>query len=204
MNKYGKIANLSVSSVYNKYYLIILLDYVSLLSYKQKNSMIQIIPQYDMYSAFNCVYIIQKLKILSLFCLNCLNSFTASHFPHLFYDINLHFIVHNLLIKNIIVLQFVTKKDRFFFFSFSNIYLGCNWLEREMFDMFGLFFINHKNLRRILTDYGFKGFPLLKQFPVFGYKELRYDTEKRNLLYTNVRLAQMWRFYYFGKQWQVN
>src|SRR6185312_10217588 len=61
--------------------------------------------------------------------------------------------------------------------SLNKLYNCSNWLEREIWDLFGIFFTNHPDLRRILTDYGFQGFPLRKDFPVYGFFELRYDNE---------------------------
>jgi len=65
--------------------------------------------------------------------------------------------------------------------SIINIYLNSNWWEREIWDLFGIYFENHPDLRRILTDYGFEGFPLRKDFPLYGYVELRYDETKKIL-----------------------
>jgi len=72
---------------------------------------------------------------------------------------------------------------------------GMNWLEREIYDMFGILFTNHPNLRRILTDYGFQGFPLRKDFPVSGYSELRFDKEAQSLVYDRVSLQQKSRLF---------
>ena len=61
--------------------------------------------------------------------------------------------------------------------SITDLFRGANWLEREVWDMFGIFFLNHPDLRRILTDYGFDGFPMRKDFPLTGYTQVRYDEE---------------------------
>jgi len=74
--------------------------------------------------------------------------------------------------------------------SIDRIYKGSAWLEREVWDMFGIFFINHPDLRRILTDYGFEGFPLRKDFPVTGYSDIRYDDTQKCLVYEPLELSQ--------------
>lgn len=74
--------------------------------------------------------------------------------------------------------------------STCSIFKGSNWLEREVYDMFGIFFVNHFDLRRILTDYGFEGYPLRKDFPVTGYTEVRYDDTEKCLVYEPLELSQ--------------
>ena len=82
-------------------------------------------------------------------------------------------------------------------FSSTKIFSAAGWLEREAWDMFGIFFKNHFDLRRILTDYGFEGFPFRKDFPLSGYVELRYDSEKRIVIYDLLELTQEFRFFEF-------
>lgn len=85
--------------------------------------------------------------------------------------------------------------------SIQYIYSSANWLERENWDMFGIFFNNHPDLRRILTDYGFEGFPFRKDFPLNGYIELRYDDEKRVVVYENIEITQEFRNFDFASPW---
>lgn len=79
--------------------------------------------------------------------------------------------------------------------SVDSIYKGSAWLEREVWDMFGIFFANHPDLRRILTDYGFEGFPLRKDFPVTGYSDIRYDDTQKCLVYEPLELSQELRVF---------
>lgn len=85
--------------------------------------------------------------------------------------------------------------------SITNIFPGANWYERESWDMFGVFFRNHPDLRRILTDYGFKGHPLRKDFPMTGYVEVRYDDFLKRILYEEVSLTQEYRIFSLENNW---
>lgn len=85
--------------------------------------------------------------------------------------------------------------------SLTYLYNSTGWLEREVWDMYGIFFYNHFDLRRILTDYGFDGFPLRKDFPVTGFTEVNYDYEKKRILYTPISLTQEMRTYIYKNPW---
>jgi len=86
--------------------------------------------------------------------------------------------------------------------SIANIFPCADWFEREAFDMYGILFANHPDLRRILTDYGFEGFPLRKDFPMSGHVEVRYDSEQQRVVYGPVKLAQAFRNFDFMSPWE--
>lgn len=87
--------------------------------------------------------------------------------------------------------------------SICAIHPSANWFEREIFDMFGLMFSNHPDLRRLLTDYGFRGHPLRKDFPTSGYTEVRYDEAQKRVVYEPVSLVQEYRQFDFLSPWET-
>lgn len=89
-----------------------------------------------------------------------------------------------------------------YIYSINDLFKSSNWLERECWDLFGIFFLNHPDLRRILTDYGFEGFPLRKDFPLTGYIEVRYDDEKSNIVYEPLEMSQEYRLFNFISPWE--
>ena len=86
--------------------------------------------------------------------------------------------------------------------SLTSIYPSANWMEREVFDMYGIEFKNHPDLRRILTDYGFNGHPLRKDFPLTGHNEVRYSEDEKKVVYEPVKLEQNYRNFDYESPWE--
>ena len=104
---------------------------------------------------------------------------------------------NNLRIK--LLIKFETDQS---INSLTKIFPSSNWMEREVFDMYGIKFKNHPDLRRILTDYGFKGHPLRKDFPLTGFNEVRYSEKDKKVIYEPVKLEQNYRNFDFESPWE--
>ncbi len=113
-------------------------------------------------------------------------------------------VVYQMLsLKNNIRLTIKTGlENNEYTYSLTPIFESANWLEREVFDMYGVRFKSHPDLRRILTDYGFEGYPQRKDFPLTGYVEVRYDGEKGRVVYEPVKLYQDYRSFDYLSPWE--
>ena len=102
--------------------------------------------------------------------------------------------------QRMILSYFITENE--VISSVTSIFPSANWMEREVFDMYGVNFKDHPDLRRILTDYGFKGHPLRKDFPLTGFNEVRYSEKEKKVVYEPVKLEQNYRNFDFESPWE--
>ena len=102
--------------------------------------------------------------------------------------------------QRILVSYFINENEKIS--SLVNIFPSANWMEREIFDMYGIKFNDHPDLRRILTDYNFEGFPLRKDFPLTGHNEVRYSEEEKKVIYEPVKLEQNYRNFDYESPWE--
>jgi len=109
------------------------------------------------------------------------------------------FLSHELN-HRIVLSYFINETDQIS--SLTSIFPSANWMEREIFDMYGIKFINHPDLRRILTDYNFEGYPLRKDFPLTGHNEVRYSEDEKKVIYEPVKLEQNYRNFDFESPWK--
>ena len=102
--------------------------------------------------------------------------------------------------QRIILSYFINENEKIS--SLTKIFPSANWMEREIFDMYGIKYNNHPDLRRILTDYGFEGYPLRKDFPLTGHTEVRYSEQKKKVISEPVKLDQAYRNFDFDSPWE--
>ena len=147
------------------------------------------------------VEVIQFLKSNDSFKFRQLIDIAGADYPeeekrlHLIYLLLSH--ENNLRIKIIIKFQINQTIS-----SITKVFPSANWMEREVFDMYGVKFKNHPDLRRILTDYNFKGHPLRKDFPLTGFNEVRYSEKEKKVIYEPVKLEQNYRNFDFESPWE--
>lgn len=147
-----------------------------------------------LFSILNCNLIMKINTIIDIVAIHY-PDYTENEFEFLYVNLNyklgLRFFLKLLLNKENLII------------SISKLFNSVVWLEREIWDLFGIKFIYHDDLRRILTDYGFLGHPLLKQFPLIGFIELRYDDSIYNIIKEAIEMSQMYRFFWFMNPWVI-
>lgn len=144
---------------------------------------------------------IEFLKIDSACTFSSLVDITAVDYPgrDKRFDVVYHFL--SMYQNHRIRLRVKVREDEMVA-SITEVHPSANWFEREVFDMFGIIFKGHPDLRRILTDYGFRGYPLRKDFPTTGYTEVRYDEVQKRVVYEPVSLVQEYRQFDFMSPWE--
>ncbi len=126
---------------------------------------------------------------------------TAVDFPNETQRFQLKYLLLSHEYNNRIILSYSINENEVIP-SITDIFPSANWMEREVFDMYGIKFNNHPDLRRILTDYNFEGFPLRKDFPLTGHKEVRYSENEKKVIYESVKLEQNYRNFDYQSPWE--
>lgn len=166
------------------------------------------IYQYNQGCTSLSLYVLKKKLYFVLLLLklhfNCqfktITELTASDYPIYTQRFNLLYVLHSVIYRQTsIVKTWCSELDTLD--SIVPLFSGASWFEREVWDMFGIHFAGHPDLRRILTDYGFMGFPLRKDFPLSGYVELRYYDKYKKIVYSPVKLVQDYRKYDLRSPW---
>ncbi len=146
------------------------------------------------------LYLLEFLKKSYFLQFKTLISITAVDYPEDNKRFEINYFLLSFKLNQRIILK-INTNDIIPVVSITNLYKSSDWYEREIWDLFGIFFTNHPDLRRILTDYGFEGFPFRKDFPQSGFTEVRYDDQKKYVLYEPLELAQEYRSYNFISPW---
>ena len=148
----------------------------------------------------NLINILSFLKLHTNNQCKLLLDIFAVDFPKRKKRFEVNYMILSLLYNSRIFLKYPIYQDQIVE-SVMSVYNSANWLEREVWDMFGIFFNNHTDLRRILTDYGFEGNPLRKDFPLTGYIQFRYDDEIQTVISEPVELTQEFRSFEYNMPW---
>jgi NADH dehydrogenase (ubiquinone) Fe-S protein 3 len=176
------------------YIKLILNKYILMINYNKYDIFILIKPNH----LYNILYILNKN---TLFQFKQLIDINAIDYPERTNRFELIYHLLSIVYNTRINIRTFTN-ELYPINSVIDIYKNANWSERECWDLFGIFFNNHVDLRRILTDYGFEGYPLRKDFPLSGYKEIRYDDSIKHIVYEKLTLAQEYRNYDYVSAWK--
>ena len=149
----------------------------------------------------NITNILKILKDENDFNFNQLLDITAVDYPSREFRFDLIYILQSLKQNKKIILK-TFLKDTDSIVSITNIHKAADWYERECYDLFGIEFLNHPDLRRIMTDYNFEGYPLRKDFPLTGHTEVRYDDLEKKVIYEPVKLIQEFRDFDGESPWE--
>ena len=179
----------------------------------KKKKMLNIIPAVSYSHSYagdeNCITLSQTQLLFSLNCLKThinyqyimLSCISAVDFINSKYRFGVVYdllsLTFNSRLRVKVFVNEITPID-----SAIEVFHNSNWWEREIWDLYGVYFNKHPDLRRILTDYGFEGYPMRKDFPVYGYIELRYDLNKKRIVFESIELSQEFRCFTFEAPWQ--
>jgi len=145
--------------------------------------------------------IIKFLRDSEKLLFNQLIDITAIDFPSRELRFNIIYLLLSLTLnQRILIKTSINEKDNIE--SITSIHKNANWYERECYDLFGIKFLNHPDLRRIMTDYNFEGHPLRKDFPLTGHNEVRYDNSEKKVVYEKVKLSQEYRNFDYSSPWE--
>ena len=146
-------------------------------------------------------FLLKTLKNENIFLFDQLLDITAVDYPSREFRFNLIYIIQSLKNNKKLILQTSLKEDQSIE-SITSVHKAADWYERECYDLFGIEFTNHPDLRRIMTDYNFEGHPLRKDFPLTGHTEVRYDDLEKKVVYEQVKLSQEFRDFDSESPWE--
>lgn len=149
----------------------------------------------------SCIPLLQYLKYHSFILLDYLVDIVVVDTPGKKLRFQIFYLVCSLRFNTRFRIRIFTN-ELIPIHSITSVYKFSNWAEREVWDMFGILILGHPDLRRLLTDYGFKGFPLRKDFPLTGFYEIIYDDTTKKIIEVPVSLAQEYRFFEFNNPWK--
>ena len=149
----------------------------------------------------NLIEVLLFLKTNSITKFRQLIEITAVDYPEKEQRFRMIYLLLSHETNSRIVIDYYLKENKIIP-SITKIFPSANWMEREVFDMYGIEFKDHPDLRRILTDYNFNGYPLRKDFPLTGHKEVRYSEEHKKVIYEPVKLEQNYRNFDYESPWE--